>query len=74
MRGLNVLDRFRDKQYTLVVAGPGNGTPMKDSEIAEDLGGGARIRRSGHPGLNGIARVVTSSAAKGRSSPPTTSS
>jgi len=64
VRGLNILDRFRDAQYTWSWPA-GNGAPMKDSDIAEDLGQ-APNSPQGHPGLNGITRVVTSSAAKGR--------
>lgn len=67
VRGLNILDRFRDAQYTWSWPA-GNGSPLKDSEIAEDLGQ-APNSPQGHPGLNGITRVVTSDAAKGREHP-----
>lgn len=67
VRGLNVLDRFRDAQYTWSWP-PDGGDPMKDSDIAEDLGQTPNSPQ-GHPGLNGITRVVTSSAAKGREHP-----
>lgn len=67
VRGLNVLDRFRDAQYTWSWP-PGGGDPMKDSEIAEDLGQ-APNSPQGHPGLVGITRIVTSSTAKDREHP-----
>lgn len=63
-RGLNILDRFRDTQYTWSWP-PGNEAPMKDSEIAEDLGR-APGSPAGHPGLVGITRVVTDAKAKNR--------
>ena len=63
VRGLNVLDRFRDKQYSWSWPDTGT-TPMTDSEIAESLGV-APDSPAGHPGLNGIARVVISPEAAG---------
>ncbi|MCW3494214.1 phage late control D family protein [Microbacterium sp. SSM24] len=67
VRGLNVLDRFRDAQYTWSWP-PDGGDPMKDSDIAEDLGQ-APNSPQGHPGLVGITRIVTSATAKGREHP-----
>jgi uncharacterized protein len=67
VRGLNVLDRFRDAQYTWSWP-PDGGHPMKDSDIAEDLGQ-APNSPHGHPGLAGVTRVVTSPQAKGREHP-----
>jgi len=62
VRGLNILDRLRDKQYTWSWPSTGN-IPMKDSEIAEDLGQ-APDSPAGHPGITGISRIVTSQKAK----------
>lgn len=62
--GLNILDRFRDRQYTW--AWPYRGTtPIKDSEIAEDLGQ-TPGSPEGHPGLAGLRRIVISPAALGK--------
>lgn len=67
VRGLNILDRFRDTQYTWSWPS-GNEAPKKDSEIAEDFGQPPGSP-AGHPGLAGITRVVTNAAAKGREQP-----
>lgn len=64
VRGLNILDRFRDTQYTWSWPAGGE-APKKDSEIAEELGQ-APGSPAGHPGLVGITRVVTDPTAKGR--------
>jgi phage protein D len=67
VRGLNILDRFRDTQYTWSWPA-GTEAPKKDSEIAEELGQ-APGSPAGHPGLVGIDRVVTNATAKGREVP-----
>lgn len=64
VRGLNILDRFRDAQYTWSWP-TGTEAPKKDSEIAEELGQ-APGTPAGHPGMAGITRIVTNAAAKGR--------
>ncbi len=64
VRGLNVLDRFRDTQYTWSWPA-GTEAPKKDSEIAEEFGQ-APGSPAGHPGLVGIDRVITNATAKGR--------
>mgnify|MGYP003378663876 CR=1 FL=1 len=51
VRGLNVLDRFRDRQYTWSWPASGNDR-VKDSDVAEDLGQ-APNSPEGHPGLAG---------------------
>jgi uncharacterized protein len=61
VRGLNVLDRFRDKQYTWSWPPDGNGT-IRDSEVARDLG---RPPDSppGKPGLaNGVKVRISDEA------------
>ncbi len=63
-RGLNILDRFRDTQYTWSWPPEGR-DPMSDSEIAEDLGQ-APGSPDGHPGLVGVTRIVTDARARGR--------
>ena len=67
VRGLNILDRFRDTQYTWSWPS-GNEATKKDSESAEDFGQPPGSP-AGHPGLAGITRVVTNAAAKGREQP-----
>ena len=67
VRGLNVLDRFRDRQYTWSWPASGNDR-VKDSDVAEDLGQ-APNSPEGHPGLAGITRVVPNPAARGREVP-----
>jgi phage protein D len=62
VRGLNILDRLRDKQYTWSWPATGN-ERVKDSTIAEDLGQ-APNSPEGHPGITGITRIVTNKAAK----------
>ncbi len=59
MRGLNVLDRFRLKQYTWSWPPEGNGR-VRDSEVAADLGG-PPDSPPGKPGLP--VRVEISNAA-----------
>lgn len=61
VRGLNVLDRFRDRQYTWSWPASGTGT-VRDSEIAADLGN-PPDQPEGKPGLAGIARVRVSDEA-----------
>jgi uncharacterized protein len=61
VRGLNVLDRFRDKQYTWSWPPDGNGT-VRDSEVARDLGN-APDSPAGKPGLpNGIKVRISDEA------------
>lgn len=52
VRGLNILDRFRDRQYTWSWPPAGNGT-VRDSEVARDLGN-PPDSPAGKPGLPGI--------------------
>lgn len=62
--GLNILDRFRDRQYTW--AWPYQGTdPIKDSDLAVDLGQ-TPDSPEGHPGLAGLRRIVVDDAARDR--------
>ena len=61
VRGLSVLDRFRDRQYTWSWPQSATGT-VRDSEIARDLGH-APDQPPGKPGLLGVARVRVSEEA-----------
>ncbi len=52
VRGLNILDKYRDKQYTWSWPADNNGT-VRDSEVARDLGN-PPDSPPGKPGLPGI--------------------
>ena len=67
VRGLNVLDRFRDKQYTWSWPWDRSGT-IRDSEVAADLGKPPDSPR-GKPGLANGVKVLTSDEAL-RAEPP----
>jgi phage protein D len=64
VRGLNVLDRFRLKQYTWSWPPDGNGT-VRDSEVARDLGG-PPDSPDGKPGLPVKVRISDEALAKER--------
>jgi phage protein D len=61
VRGLSVLDKLRDRQYTWSWPESATGT-VKDSEIARDIGQ-THSSADGKPGLIGIARVRISDEA-----------
>lgn len=61
VRGLSVLDKLRDRQYTWSWPESGTGS-VRDSEIARDIGS-AHGSGDAKPGLVGIARVQISDEA-----------
>lgn len=61
VRGLSVLDKLRDRQYTWSWPETGNGT-TKDSLVARDIGESTGSA-AGKPGLPGIVRVRVSDEA-----------
>jgi phage protein D len=60
VRGLNVLDRFRAKQYTWSWPADGNGT-IRDSEVARELGNPPDVP-PGKPGLAGVKVRISDKA------------
>ncbi len=60
VRGLNILDRFRTRQYTWSWPAEGNGT-VRDSEVARDLGN-PPDSPAGKPGLPGIRVRISDQA------------
>lgn len=65
--GLNILDRFRDRQYTWAWPYQGD-DPIRDSDIARDLGQ-TPGSPDGHPGLAGLQQIVIDDAARRREQP-----
>ena len=61
VRGLSVLDKLRDRQYTWSWPESATGT-VKDSEVARDIGQ-TKSSAEGKPGITGIARVQVSDEA-----------